>query len=243
MSARGGAGPVVVVGAGLSGLSAALHLRGGSRLELDHLYSHHGSTPQTELAEQVGNLTLVSGDVRKQDLAALCAALGGGVVAVGNLPYSITTQILQLFWEQRPPIRRMAFMVQKEVAQKLIARPGEPGYCLASLRCRYYCEPRVALDVPARAFTPPPHVDSAFVLLPFRNAPPLPAADEARLWRLATAGFGLRRKTLANALKGVWPATAPDLGEALRSLGLPPTVRGEALALEDWLRLARACPS
>ena len=191
------------------------------------------------LAERAGNLQIIHGDIRKQNLAALCDGLGGDVVAVGNLPYNITTPILQLFWEQRPPIRRMAFMVQKEVAQKLIALPGDPGYCLASLRCRYYCEPRIALEVPASAFTPPPQVDSAFVLLPFRSV--LPTANEALLWRLASAGFGLRRKTLANALKGVWPAAAPDLPGALQSLGLSPTVRGEALALEDWVRLTNLC--
>lgn len=189
------------------------------------------------LAEQAGNLRIIPGDIRKQDLSALCASLGEKVVVAGNLPYSITTPILQLFWERRLPVRRMAFMVQKEVAQKLVAQPGDPGYCLASLRCRYCCEPRVAREVPAGAFTPPPKVDSAFVLLPFREERPLSEADEPLLWRLATAGFALRRKTLTNALKGVWPQAAPALADALRDMGLSPSVRGEALTLAQWVRL------
>ncbi len=193
------------------------------------------------LAEQTHNLTVVQGDIRKQNLRELCAALGDRLVVAGNLPYSITTPILQLFFGRKLPIRRMALMVQKEVAQKLIALPGDDAYCLTSLRCRFDCEPRIAAELPASAFTPPPKVDSSFVLLPFRAAPIAPIADEALLWRLATAGFGLRRKTLPNALKGVWPTDAIPLAEDMERLSLRADIRGEALTLAQWIGLANLC--
>lgn len=190
--------------------------------------------------EGFGNVEIIRGDIRRLDLNALAAMLGPGFMVVANIPYNITTPIFDLFWGAGLPVKQMSVMVQKEVAQKLAALPGDPAYGLMSLRCRYYCEPEIVAQVPAEAFTPPPKVDSAFVNLPFRAAPIAPVRDEALLWRIVRAGFGQRRKTLANALKGVLPLGTDALRSALEVQGLPLTVRGEALTLLQWIALANA---
>ena len=107
------------------------------------------------------------------------------------------------------------------------------------MRCQYRTIPQLVQVVPAECFTPPPKVDSAFVRMDMRAQPPAPVADEALLWRMVKAGFGMRRKTLINALKGVVEGEA--VRAALSALGLPETVRGEALAVETWIALANAC--
>ena len=185
------------------------------------------------------NLTIIEGDVRRLDLAEICRPLGEGFFVIANIPYNITTPILDLLWESRLPIRQISVMVQKEVADKLLAAPSTPAYGLTSVRCQYLTVPRLMQVVPAERFTPPPKVDSAFVRMDRRAQPPAPVADEALLWRMVRAGFSLRRKTLTNALKGVVEGEA--LRAALSSLGLSETVRGEALSVEAWIALANAC--
>ncbi|NLI20427.1 MAG: ribosomal RNA small subunit methyltransferase A [Clostridiales bacterium] len=197
--------------------------------------------PFLKLATQgFGNVEILRGDIRKVNLPALARTLGDGFVVVGNLPYSITSQVFDLFWGSGLPVRQMSVMVQWEVAEKLAAHPGEPAYGLTSVRCRYYCEPTIVQRVPAEAFTPPPKVDSAFVNLLFRKEPPAPVTNEALLWRIIRAGFTQRRKTLVNALKGVVARDADSLRAELAGLGLSPTVRGEALSVETWIALANA---
>ena len=185
------------------------------------------------------NLTIVEGDVRRLDLAEICRPLGEGFFVIANIPYNITTPILDLLWESGLPIRQISVMVQKEVADKLLAAPSTPAYGLTSVRCQYLTVPRLMQVVPAERFTPPPKVDSAFVRMDRRAQPPAPVADEALLWRMVRAGFSLRRKTLTNALKCVVEGEA--LRAALSSLGLSETVRGEALSVEAWIALANAC--
>ncbi len=188
--------------------------------------------------ETFGNVEILLGDIRKMNLRAISAMLGEGWLVVANIPYSITTPILELFWGSGLPVKQMSVMVQKEVAHKLIALPGDAAYGLTSVRCHYYCRPEILATVPASAFTPPPKVDSAFINLVFRERPPAPVADEALLWLYVRAGFNQRRKTLLNALKGVAPPQR--VRAALQTLELPPTVRGEALDVKQWIALSNA---
>lgn len=184
------------------------------------------------------NLTIAEGDIRKLDLRELCAPLGEGFYVIANIPYNITTPIFDLLWESRLPIKQISVMVQKEVAQKLMAAPSTEHYGILSVRCRYLCEPSLVKIVPADAFTPPPKVDSAFVRLDMRAEPPEPVADEALMLRLVRAGFNLRRKTLSNALKGV--TEQARLIAAMEQSGVSPSARGEALDVTDWIRLSNA---
>ena len=187
------------------------------------------------------NVAIVQGDIRRLSLPALCAPLGQGFFVIANIPYHLTSPILEQLLSTGLPIRQASVMVQREVANKLLASPGTKEYGLLSLKAQFYCKPSLAAHVPAAAFTPPPKVDSAFVNLPFRQAPPWPAADEGLLFRLAKAGFGQRRKTLVNALQGVLPLCAAELRVILGDLNLPATVRGEALSLRDWIGFSNAC--
>ena len=188
------------------------------------------------LEDEYKNLTVVNSDIRKLDLNGL--ALGDSFIVVANIPYSITSQIFELFWGNAYPIRQMSVMVQKEVADKLIATPGNAAYGLMSVRCSYYCSAEVIAHVPASAFTPPPKVDSAFVKLTFRKEPIKPVDDEKLLWRIIQASYRLRRKTLLNALKTVVQLTSETMRDILDSLGLPHTVRGEVLDVEQWITLS-----
>lgn len=188
--------------------------------------------------ENFGNVEIIQGDIRKMDLQALSAMLGEAWMVVANIPYNITTPIFDLFWGSGLPVKQMAVMVQKEVADKLTAGPGDGAYGLMSVRCAYYCRAERIAEVPASAFTPPPKVDSTFVNLHFRKEPPFPVKNEALLWSLIRAGFGQRRKTLQNALKGVAALQPGAAGAALEALGLSQTVRGEALDMETWIALA-----
>lgn len=189
--------------------------------------------------EGYDNLQIVQGDVRKLDIRKLCQPLGEGFYVIANIPYNITTPIFDLLWDSGLPIKQISLMIQKEVAQKLVAQPSTGDYGLLSVKCQYYCQPRIEEIVPAECFTPPPKVDSAFVNLPMRAQPPVPVTNEALLMRMIKAGFGLRRKTLANALGGV--VEPSRLKAAIQTMELSPTIRGEALDIKQWILLANAC--
>lgn len=184
------------------------------------------------------NLTIVEGDVRRLDLRELCKPLGDGFYVIANIPYNITTPIFDLLWDGGLPIRQISVMVQKEVAEKLMARPSTEHYGILSVRCQYLCEPSLVRIVPSECFTPPPKVDSAFVRLDMRTQPPAPVADEATLFRMVKAGFNLRRKTLPNALAGV--TDAARLKAAMLEAGIASTARGEALSVLEWIALSNA---
>lgn len=190
--------------------------------------------------EGFGNVEILQGDIRKLNLRSVAAMLDNDFLVVANIPYNITTPILDLFWGSGLPVRRMAVMVQEEVAYKLTALPGDDAFCLTSLRCRYYCEPTVLAFVPAEAFTPPPKVNSAFVSLAFRSEPPARVCNETLLWRMVKADFNQRRKTLLNALKGVEGVAPEALRAALTAQGHSPSLRGEALSMEEWIALSNA---
>ena len=189
--------------------------------------------------EGFDNLTIVVGDIRKQPIRELCAPLGEDFFVIANIPYNITSPILDLLWESGLSIRQLSLMVQKEVADKLLALPGDDAYGLLSARCRYYAEPELEAIVPAEAFTPPPKVDSAFIHLRMRKEPLAPVTNEKLLMRMMKDGFGHRRKTLTNALKGT--VDGEKLAAAMEAQGLKPTVRAEELTTENWIALANAC--
>lgn len=189
--------------------------------------------------EGFDNLTIVEGDVRKLDLHEVCAPLGENFYVIANIPYNITTPIFEMLWDSGLPIRQISVMIQKEVGEKLMAAPSTELYGILSVRCQLLCEPSLVQVVPAECFTPPPKVDSAFVRLDMRKEPPLPVKDEKLLMRMVKAGFGMRRKTLTNALKGV--VDSEKLRTALEAEGLPASVRGEALSVEQWITLSNFC--
>lgn len=190
------------------------------------------------LAYEFPNLEIIQGDIRKVDLQAL--HMGECYRVVANIPYNITSQILDLFWGKETPVQQISVMVQKEVADKLVAMPGEKAYGLTSVRCRYYTAPEIIACIPASAFTPPPKVDSAFVNMTFHKQKLLSPEEEQLMWKLVNASYRLRRKTLMNALKPVINVSGDRLTEVLSQLGFPATVRGEVLSVAQWIALTQA---
>ena len=190
--------------------------------------------------EKCPNAEVVQRDVMRTDLAALVQEkLGDGPLRVAaNLPYYITTDVLTKLLAELPQARSIAVMIQKEVGDKLLSRPGDDGYGPLAILCQYKCEIRRALDVPAACFTPPPKVDSSFMVLVRREQPLCVPADEALFLRLVRAAFVMRRKTLVNNLMSAFALSREEASLCLERACLPAQVRAEALSIEELARLS-----
>ncbi len=185
------------------------------------------------------NVEVVCGDALKLDLAALTSErFGERFKVVANLPYYITTEMLTKLLFSSLPVDTIAVMVQREVGDKLMSAPRDDGYGPLALACQYFAEVARAMIVPAGCFTPPPKVDSAFMVLSMRREPPVPG-DPAMLFRAIRAGFAMRRKTLVNNLQAAFALNRQEAEGAVAAAGLPLTVRGERLSLADFARLAQ----
>ncbi len=185
------------------------------------------------------NFTLIPGDILKTDIPALMGEEKFKVAA--NLPYYITTPILMTLLEKKLPITQLVTMVQKEVAERMIAQPGTKAYGALSVAVQYYTEPHIAMDVPPKSFIPAPEVDSVVIACRVRETPPVDikdAAEEKLFFRVVKGAFGQRRKTLGNALK----AAGFDkelLAKALENAGVDAGRRGETLTLAEFAAIAR----
>ena len=188
-----------------------------------------------------GNFTLIEGDVMKLPLAAVAAEQFQGLepVLCANLPYNITTPFLTEC-VRAGCFRQLTVLIQKEVAQRICARPGTGEYGAFTVLMQYSTEPELLFEVPNTCFMPPPKVTSAVVRCVTRRERPVRVVSEESFWRTVRAGFALRRKTLVNSLQTGWQLPKERLAGIVESCGLPPTVRGEALGLEEYARLADA---
>lgn len=181
------------------------------------------------------HLRVVPGDILKTDIRALMENQPFKVAA--NLPYYITTPILLALLEQHLPITHIVTMVQKEVAERMIAAPGSKIYGALSVAVQYHTEPRIVREVAPRSFIPAPEVASAVIACRKREKPPVEVEDERMFFRVVRAAFGQRRKTLANALLGVG-ASKTAVRRALEEAGIDAQRRGETLRLAEFAHLA-----
>lgn len=186
------------------------------------------------------NFTLLQGDIMSLNLAEITADFKKPFSVVANIPYYITTPLITMLLSSGLPLRQLALMVQKEVADKILAAPGDEAWCPLSIRCQYLCEPELAMDVPARCFTPAPKVDSAFVLLPLRETPAVAVQDEELFFRVVQAAFALRRKTMVNNLCATFRMERADAVAAVTAAGLDERIRGEKLTMEELAALTDA---
>ena len=186
------------------------------------------------------NLTVVQGDVMALNLSEVTKDLDKPFAVVANIPYYITTPLIKLLLTGGLPVSRLALMVQQEVADKILASPGEESWGPLSILCQFLCEPRLAVKVPAEMFTPPPKVDSAFVVLPLRESPAVEVGDREMFFRVANAAFAMRRKTMLNNLCATFRVERPQAAAWMEAAGLDEKVRGEKLTLEELARLADA---
>ena len=190
--------------------------------------------------EDKKNLTVIQGDVMSLNLSEVTADLKKPFAVVANIPYYITTPLIRLLLSSDLPVSRLALMVQQEVADKILASPGEEGWGPLSILCQFLCEPRLAVKVPAEMFTPPPKVDSAFVVLPLREKPAVDVKDREMFFRVANAAFALRRKTMVNNLCATFRVERAQALAWMAAAGLDEKIRGEKLTLEELARLADA---
>lgn len=188
------------------------------------------------------NVTVIHEDILKLDIVKLANERNGGkpIKVVANLPYYITTPIIMGLFESHVPLDSITIMVQKEVADRMKAEPGTKDYGALSLAVQYYAEPYLAANVPPNCFIPRPNVGSAVIRLTRHEQPPVQVADEKLMFRLIRAAFNQRRKTLANSLNNSPELFFPkeQIQEAIAALDVSPSVRGEALSLEQFAQLA-----
>ena len=186
------------------------------------------------------NVTVLNQDIMKVDVGRIVEERNQGrpIKVVANLPYYITTPIIMGLLENHVPLQSITVMVQKEVAERMQVGPGTKEYGALSLAVQYYARPEVVAHVPANCFMPRPNVDSTVIRLTRYQEPPVKAADEKYLFALIRASFNQRRKTLANGLLGGMGLPREQVVAALEEMGLPASVRGEALTLEQFARLS-----
>ena len=188
------------------------------------------------------NVTIINEDILKVDINKIVQEKNNGqpIKVVANLPYYITTPIIMGLFESHVPLDSITIMVQKEVADRMQVGPGTKDYGALSLAVQYYAKPKVMLTVPASCFMPRPNVDSAVIRLTRYQNPPVKASDERFMFDVIRASFNQRRKTLVNGLTNAsgLKVTKEVVLAALEKMGLPATIRGEALTLEQFAELS-----
>jgi 16S rRNA (adenine1518-N6/adenine1519-N6)-dimethyltransferase len=234
--------PVLEVGPGIGVLTHELCLRAHkvAAIEID---SRLIPVLRETLAEHE-NLTLIKGDVLELDLPALFEREfpGEQVTVCANLPYYITTPVIMKFLESGLPVRSLVVMVQREAADRLIAKPGQRASGAISAAVWYRTEPRRLFSVQRGSFMPQPNVDSAVIELHVRENKPS-VADEALLFRTVAAAFGQRRKTAHNAVAAGLGLSKEAVAAALSAAGIPPRARAENIPLEGFIDLSDALAS
>lgn len=188
------------------------------------------------------NVTVIHNDVLKLDINKLVEEKceGKRIKVVANLPYYITTPILMGLFESHVPMESVTVMVQKEVAQRMQALPGGKDYGALSLAVQFYAEPYIVANVPPNCFMPRPKVGSAVIRLTRHAQTPVQVENEKLLFQIIRASFNQRRKTLANGLKNYEGLSfeKETIEAAIAECGFSPSVRGEALSLEEFAKLA-----
>jgi 16S rRNA (adenine1518-N6/adenine1519-N6)-dimethyltransferase len=232
---------VLEIGPGMGTLTEELALKANKvvAIELDNRLK----PILEETLEPYENVEVVYGDVLKLPLRQIIDEKldGGPVKVVANLPYYVTTPIIGRLLEEELPFKSISVMVQKEVADRMVAKPHTKDYGALTLFVNFYTKPEIILKVPKTVFMPQPKIDSSVIRFTIKEE--LPDTNRDSYFKLVKAAFSKRRKTLINALStfGLL-ADKEELREALKRAGIEETVRGEDLYMDDYVRLARELP-
>ena len=227
--------PVLEIGPGIGTLTQGL-AQSGANVTAIELDTRLLEVLDTTLA-QYSNVTIVHGDVLKLDVPSIMNNEPFKVVA--NLPYYITTPIIMSLLESRLPIERLVVMVQKEVALRMVAKPGTKDYGALSVAVQYYTKPDIVLDVPPKSFLPAPAVTSSVIRCVLRDKPPVDVIDEKLFFRVVKAGFAQRRKTFANTMKTTG-LSKDRIEELSAKANIDGQRRGETFTLQEFADVANA---
>jgi 16S rRNA (adenine1518-N6/adenine1519-N6)-dimethyltransferase len=227
---------VVEVGPGLGALTGALLATGAdvTAIEIDQQLAAY---LQCELGSN--RFTLVQADARTVSIDQIAPA-GRNYDLAANLPYSSAPVILRHFLESDRPPQRAICMLQREVALRMGAEP--PDLSLLGVAVQVYADVRLLFDVPPEAFVPKPKVVSSVILLEIRSTPAIEPGERESFFRLVTAGFAQKRKTVLNSLAAALPADRTAMRATLEDIGIDPMRRAETLSVDDWVRLLHALP-
>lgn len=227
--------PVLEVGPGIGTLTQGLAQSGAdvTAIELDRRLLE---VLDTTLASY-DNVRIIHGDVLKLDVPTIMNHKPFKVVA--NLPYYITTPIIMSLLESKLPIERLVVMVQKEVALRMVAKPGTKDYGALSVAVQYYTEPDIVLDVPPKSFLPAPAVTSSVIRCVLRDKPPVDVIDEKLFFRVVKAGFAQRRKTFANTMRTTG-LSKEQIDDILVKANIDGQRRGETFSLQEFADVANA---
>lgn len=174
------------------------------------------------------DLTVVNQDILSFDLDTLPK----DYVVVANVPYYITSKIVQMLMNATNKPRIAVLLVQKEVAERIAAEPGDMS--ILAISAQVYAQTSLGIEVPREFFTPPPKVDSQVVILETRSAPLVSDSDEKDFFRLVKAGFSAKRKKLRSSMSGGLGAPKSQIEELLKSAGISPDARAEDVSIEQW---------
>ena len=237
--------------AGLSKETAAIEIGPGIGALTEHLARTSGKVVAFEIDQRLipiledtlspyDNVTIVNQDVLEADVASIIETELAGyedIMVVANLPYYVTTPIILKLLMERLPIQGICVMLQKEVGDRISARPGTKAYGSLSIAIQYYTEAEMVMTVPKSVFMPQPNVDSAVIRLTKRSVPPVQVQDEDFLFTVSRASFAKRRKTILNNLTSQLPQGKEKkelILAALSKAGVDPTRRGETLSIEEF---------
>ncbi len=199
----------------------------------------------SENLSDYSNVSIINEDIMKADIDEIIKKYkefynAKSVKVVANLPYYITTPIIMRFLEEVQGVDKMVFMVQKEVAERMVSGPGTKDYGALSVAVQFYSSPKIVFDVPPHCFIPQPEVHSTIIGLDILNEPPVEVIDRNVYFKIVKASFGQRRKTLVNALSnsGFFTKNKEQIKQILEEMGLNENIRGEVLTVAQFAQLS-----
>ncbi len=240
---------VLEVGPGIGSMTKELARRASKVVAIE--IDKHLMTALKENLSEFSNVEIINEDILKVQISDIISRylhqeVNGtplkSVKVAANLPYYITTPIIMKFLEENPGIDAMVFMVQKEVAERMAAKPGGKEYGALSVAVQFYSQPEMVFNVPPHSFIPQPEVDSTVIKLRIHKTPPVQLLNRDTFFRTVKASFGQRRKTLVNALanSGYFNISKEELKEILVNKGIGENQRGETLSILQFAELANA---
>ncbi len=230
---------VMEIGPGIGSMTGELAKRAGKVVAVE--IDRHLIPALKENLKEFSNLEIINEDIMKVNVKDITVNEQNMTMKVAaNLPYYITTPIIMKLLEEENDLELMVFMVQKEVAQRMVAKPGGKDYGALSVAVQYYAQPERVFDVPPHCFVPQPEVDSTIVKLKKNKTPPVNLKDKDIFFKVVKASFGQRRKTLLNALTnfGGFNKSKEEIREILSALDINENARGETLTIEQFASLS-----